>query len=247
MENPHTSASTTATLRPRAASDTARLVVTEDLPTPPLPEAISSERVRQPGSANGMVLPSAWPWAGWEPAVAAGSPMSLERRAVLCASLMTPSSTRTSRTPGSALTASVTRLVISARMGQPATVSATSTSTTPRGETRTSPTMSNSTMLRCSSGSSTPSRASRICSFVGTFEPGTGDLQRRRRRRRRRYGQATGACRIRRCPGGGRVPLCSSTQGESRPSPAPTLRCCCGPPRSIVVRAGRGDERGRRS
>ena len=59
IENPHTSASTTATLRPRAAKATARLTVTEDLPTPPLPEATSRERVRQAGSANGMARPSA--------------------------------------------------------------------------------------------------------------------------------------------------------------------------------------------
>ena len=46
IEKPHTSASITATTLPRWASATARLVVTDDLPTPPLPEAMSSTRVR---------------------------------------------------------------------------------------------------------------------------------------------------------------------------------------------------------
>jgi hypothetical protein len=37
-----------------------RLVVTDDLPTPPLPEAMSSTRVRDDGSAKGIARPSAW-------------------------------------------------------------------------------------------------------------------------------------------------------------------------------------------
>ena len=53
IEKPHTSASTAATLWPRCASATARFVVTDDLPTPPLPEAIASTRVRE--SVNGLV------------------------------------------------------------------------------------------------------------------------------------------------------------------------------------------------
>ena len=63
IEKPHTSASTTATPLPRWARATARLVVTDDLPTPPLPDAMSSTRVLRSGSANGMARPSAWPWA----------------------------------------------------------------------------------------------------------------------------------------------------------------------------------------
>ena len=63
IEKPQTSASTTATSWPGWASATARLVVTDDLPTPPLPDAMSSTRVLLPGSANGMARPSAWPWA----------------------------------------------------------------------------------------------------------------------------------------------------------------------------------------
>ena len=52
IEKPHTSASTAATRRPRSASATARLVVTDDLPTPPLPDETASTRVRE--SVNGL-------------------------------------------------------------------------------------------------------------------------------------------------------------------------------------------------
>ena len=67
------SASTMPTEWPRAARATARLVVTLDLPTPPLPDEISSGRVREPGWANGIGRPSAWPWGvpwTWPAAVA---------------------------------------------------------------------------------------------------------------------------------------------------------------------------------
>ena len=57
------SASTMPTEWPRAARATARLVVTLDLPTPPLPDEMNSGRVREPGWANGIARPSAWPWA----------------------------------------------------------------------------------------------------------------------------------------------------------------------------------------
>ena len=49
IEKPHTSASITATSLPRWASATERLVVTDDLPTPPLPDAMSSTRVAHSG------------------------------------------------------------------------------------------------------------------------------------------------------------------------------------------------------
>jgi hypothetical protein len=42
------SASTTPTRRPSAARAAARLTVTEDLPTPPLPEATAYTRVSEP-------------------------------------------------------------------------------------------------------------------------------------------------------------------------------------------------------
>ena len=48
------SASSTPTDRPRAAIAAARLTVTLDLPTPPLPEATAYTRVSEPGWANGI-------------------------------------------------------------------------------------------------------------------------------------------------------------------------------------------------
>ncbi len=52
IEKPQTSASTAATRCPRSASATDRLVVTDDFPTPPLPDEIASTRVRE--SVNGF-------------------------------------------------------------------------------------------------------------------------------------------------------------------------------------------------
>src|SRR3954453_17945807 len=46
IEKPHTSASMAATSLPICASATDRLVVTDDFPTPPLPEATAITRVR---------------------------------------------------------------------------------------------------------------------------------------------------------------------------------------------------------
>ena len=48
------SASSTPTDSPRAAIAAARLTVTLDLPTPPLPDATAYTRVSEPGWANGM-------------------------------------------------------------------------------------------------------------------------------------------------------------------------------------------------
>ena len=48
------SASTTPTFSPRPASAAARFTVTDDLPTPPLPEATAYTRVSDPGWANGI-------------------------------------------------------------------------------------------------------------------------------------------------------------------------------------------------
>ena len=131
IEKPYTSASITATLWPCWASATARLAVTEDLPTPPLPEEISSGRVREPGSLKGMARPSAWPWAGWEPAVDAG--VAVEALAQLGALVVGHHGEVEGDVvdAGQARTAPVTRLVISARSGHPATVRATRTATRP--------------------------------------------------------------------------------------------------------------------
>ena len=48
------SASSTPTVRPCAARAMARLTVTEDLPTPPLPEATAITVVSESGRANGI-------------------------------------------------------------------------------------------------------------------------------------------------------------------------------------------------
>ena len=159
IEKPHTSASTTAVEWPRLARLTARFVVTDDLPTPPLPEATSRTRVLLDGSAKGMARPSAWPWARWLPAVAAGSPCMSWRTRARSSSVITSKVTFTSSTPSRATTASPTRFWISLRRGQPEMVSATSTWTA-APLMRTNRTMSRSTMLRCSSGSSTGRSAS---------------------------------------------------------------------------------------
>src|SRR3954447_24760319 len=78
------SASTTPTDSPRAAIAAARLTVTDDLPTPPLPEATQYTRVSDPGRANGTTG-------------SAASPRRLRRNAVRCSSLITSSSTCTPR------------------------------------------------------------------------------------------------------------------------------------------------------
>ena len=50
------SASSTPTVRPRRASATARLTVTELLPTPPLPEAMAITRAGSGTSVGGRVV-----------------------------------------------------------------------------------------------------------------------------------------------------------------------------------------------
>ncbi len=103
------SASTTATFRPSAAIAAARFTVTEDLPTPPLPEATAYTRVSVPGLANGISFSGA-------------PPRSRLDSSLRCSSLITSSSTSTPVTPGTAVTASVTRVVMVSRIGQPETV-----------------------------------------------------------------------------------------------------------------------------
>jgi hypothetical protein len=83
------SASTTPTDSPRAASAAARFTVTDDLPTPPLPEATQYTRVSDPGWANGMTASGA-------------SPRRCLRMSARCWSLITSSSTRTDVIPGRA-------------------------------------------------------------------------------------------------------------------------------------------------
>ena len=80
------SASTTPTRRPCWARDAARLAVTDDLPTPPLPDATAYTRVSEPARAKGTSR-SATP------------PRSLVFSSPRCSSLMTPSVTVTPVTP----------------------------------------------------------------------------------------------------------------------------------------------------
>src|SRR6516162_3712155 len=151
------SASTTPTLWPEAASAAARLTVTEDFPTPPLPLATAYTRVSDDGCANGITgsgrPPRSWPCSAFR-----------------CSSLITSSATRTPETPGSAATASVTLLVMVSRIGQPATVRYTPTCTSPPSAISTDFTMPSSVMGRPISGSLTPPSAAVTCSAVGSGE-----------------------------------------------------------------------------
>ena len=105
------SASSTPTVRPRAASATARFTVTDDLPTPPLPLAIASTR-----AVDGT-------------SVGAAFSRALKRArciaAVFCSGVISPYSTFTAVTPRNPRTFDSTSRLICARRGQPAVVSAT--------------------------------------------------------------------------------------------------------------------------
>src|SRR6478735_390296 len=145
------SASTTPTLRPCLAIASARLTVTEDLPTPPLPLAIANTFVRLPGWENGI---SRWAWP------ARRVSCSPER----CSAVITPSWRSTPVTPGTRVTAAVTsRLIVSLR-GQPATVSSTVRWTTPSASISTESTMPSSVIGRLISGSLTVASAALTCS-----------------------------------------------------------------------------------
>ena len=148
------SASSTPTFCPAAASAAARFTVTEDLPTPPLPLATAYTRVSEEGSANGM-------------ARSARPPRSRPCSSRRCSSLITSRCTSTPDTPGTAVTAAVTSLVMVSRSGQPATVRYTSTLTLPSGPTSTLFTMPSSVMGRRISGSFTLASAAVTCSALG--------------------------------------------------------------------------------
>jgi hypothetical protein len=149
------SASITPTDRPSAARATARLAVTDDLPTPPLPDATANTLVIDPGCENGMTGSPA-------------PPRSFERSDERCSGVITPSSTSTPDTPSTAVAAAVTSLTSVDFIGQPATVRSTPTATCPPSATSTDRTMPRSVMGRRISGSSTPVSASRTrASSVG--------------------------------------------------------------------------------
>ena len=103
------SASTMPTFSPSAAIATARLAVTDDLPTPPLPDAIANTLVSEPGCANGMT----------------GSrsvPRSSVRSAARCSADMTPNTTATSSIPSTLAAAALTSRVSVSFSGQPGVV-----------------------------------------------------------------------------------------------------------------------------
>ena len=110
IEKPHTSASTAATRWPRCASAMERFVVTDDLPTPPLPDTIASTRVRV--SVNGFTRGSGARGAAAASRTWSGfgvTPFRMSATARSSASSMSRRSTSTRSTPGTAATASTTR------------------------------------------------------------------------------------------------------------------------------------------
>ena len=89
-EWPQTSASSRPTTRPRRARATARFTLIDDLPTPPLPEAIASTLV-----VAGMSVETARSWA---------FSRARDMRADRSSASITPVLTETFSTPGSELT-----------------------------------------------------------------------------------------------------------------------------------------------
>src|SRR5262245_17205808 len=152
------SASRMPTLRPCRAIETARLTVTEDLPTPPLPDATAYTRVSESGRENGISF-SATP------------PRSWVCNSARCSGDITPSSTSTAVTPSIRETAAVTSRRSVSFIGQPATVSSTRTPTVPSGRMSTASTMPRSVIGLRISGSSTEPSAAVTCSTVGDMPP----------------------------------------------------------------------------
>ena len=120
-EKPQMSASRTPTVRPRRASATARLTVTDDLPTPPLPDATASTRAVGGTAVAGASSRAFQRARAMTSAFSAGSisPMDIDR-----------GRPRAARPAGRATSRSIWP-----RSGQPAMVRATSTSTVPSGST----------------------------------------------------------------------------------------------------------------
>ena len=148
-EKPQMSASRIPTTRPREASATARLTVTDDLPTPPLPDAMASTRVEAATAVSG-----------------ASSRAFQRARAITAArssASMAATCTSTERTQSRDRTWFTTSRSIWLRSGQEAMVSATSTTTSPPS-TVMPRTMPRSTMVSPSSGSTTARRRSRTSS-----------------------------------------------------------------------------------
>src|SRR5947209_7467441 len=143
-EKPQMSASSNPTVRPRAARAAARFTVTDDLPTPPLPDATATTR------ALGGISVS----VGRSRAFHLARDITRLRSSAVISAMRT----RTETTPGSPPTRASTSLRSWVRRGQPAMVRASSTSTSPPALTWAPRTMPRSTTLSPSSGSMTPRR-----------------------------------------------------------------------------------------
>ena len=109
IECPYTSASRTPTLKPRLLSAAARFTVTDDFPTPPLPDEIAQTLVKESGWANGMNF--------------SRPPRSSFFTLSLWASFITPNSSSTFSTPATLVTAPLTSLFNLSRIGHPEIVS----------------------------------------------------------------------------------------------------------------------------
>ena len=126
------SASSTPTVNPSAAIAAARLTVTDDLPTPPLPLATARIRVDA-----GISVLGAFSRAFQRALVITSDRSSL---------VISPQSILTLVTPGCTATLVSTSFLICARSGQPPIVSLTPTVTTPSSLTSTDGTMPSVTM-----------------------------------------------------------------------------------------------------
>ena len=131
------SASMTPTSWPWSRRASARLTVSDDLPTPPLPDATSMTRV--PGSTE-IDFPS--------PLAAGRLPRSSPVSSARSSAVMCVKRTATERTPSRVPTSRRTSPSIFSLSGQPATVSATPTATSPSGESSISRTMRSDTRSR---------------------------------------------------------------------------------------------------
>ncbi|CAB4573506.1 unannotated protein [freshwater metagenome] len=109
IECPYTSASRIPTEKPRLRSAIARLTVTEDFPTPPLPEAMPITRVNESGLANGISF--------------SRPPRTIRFTSLRCSSVITPKSRSTLSIPSTVRAAAVTSCCNLSRIGQPAMVS----------------------------------------------------------------------------------------------------------------------------
>src|SRR5580765_506908 len=139
---------------PRPSNAAARFALRVDLPTPPLPLATAITRVER---------------SSWMPFVRSVTvPRRRAVRALRSSGVITPNSSETRCTPSTGASAWATCCSKLERSGQPATVRAIPTVTSPPS-TRTPRTMSSSTTLRFNSGSITCSSAFRIASREGSI------------------------------------------------------------------------------